>query len=294
MRWARALGIGLALGAACGIALGRPHLAGAHADLDELERAAGAELERHPDDPAVHLQLATVHRLGHAWDAALAALEAAAAKGADADVVGTMRGQVFLEAGWPRMARIEFDRVIARRPDAYGTLFERGRAWLALGDAGRAAADFGAAIAEMARPTPEHVIAQRDALLSLGRRSEALAALDAGMARIGPAVSLELAAVDLELELGRYDAALGRLDRLLGRSAVSPAWVARRGEVLERAGRLAEARAEYTRALALIDARGTRRTATAFTDLRRRLETSLASAPANEDELKGEPKGEAR
>jgi tetratricopeptide (TPR) repeat protein len=141
----------------------------------------------------------------------------------------------------------------------------------------------------MSRPTPEHVIARRDALLSLGRRSEALTALEAGLARIGPAVSLELAAVDLEVELGRYEAALARLDRLLGRTAVSPAWVVRRGEVLERAGRPAEARAEYARALALIDARETRRSTTAFTDLRRRLETALASTPRG-----GEPKGDSR
>jgi tetratricopeptide (TPR) repeat protein len=107
-------------------------------------------------------------------------------------------------------------------------------------------------------------MAQRDGLLSLGRRREALGALDAGQARIGPAVSLELAAVDLEVELGSYTAALTRLDRLLGRSAVSPAWVARRGEVLERAGQPAAARAEYARALALIDAREARRPATAF------------------------------
>ncbi len=290
MRWLRALGIGFALGAACGVGVARPPFAGAHADVHELERAAGAEAERHPEDPAAHLQLASVHRLARAWDAALAALEAAAARGADADVVGTMRGQVFLDAGWPQTARSEFDRVLARRPDAYGALFERGRAWLVLGEAERAAADFGAAIAGMARPTPEHVIAQRDALLSLGRRSDALAALDAGMARIGPAVSLELAAVDLEVELGHYDAALRRLDRLLGRSVVSPAWVARRGEVLERAGRPSDARAEYARALALIDARGARQTTAAFTDLRRRLEISLASAAPDD----GTPRGESR
>jgi tetratricopeptide (TPR) repeat protein len=187
------------------------------------------------------------------------------------------------------MARIELDRVVTRRPSAYGTLFERGRAWLALGDAERAAADFGAAINGMSRPTPEHVIARRDVLLSLGRRSEALTALEAGLARIGPAVSLELAAVDLEVELGRYDAALARLDRLLGRSTVSPAWVVRRGEVLERAGRPVEARVEYARALALIDARDTRRSATTFTDLRRRLETALAPAPRER-----EPKGDSR
>jgi tetratricopeptide (TPR) repeat protein len=254
-------------------------VARAHVGVAEIGAAAGAEVARHPENSASHLQLAQAHRLAHEWDAALAALEAAAGLGADPDTVGTVRGQIFLEVGWPRTARIEFDRVLARRADAYGTRFDRGRAWLALGDAERAAADFGAAIAGMARPTPEHVFTLRDAYLSLGRREDALRAIEAGIGRVGPAVALELAAVDLEIALARHEAALGRLDRLTARGAVSPAWIARRGDVLVQVGRTAEARTEYARALALIDARPAERRAAPLEELRQKLETVLASAP---------------
>jgi tetratricopeptide (TPR) repeat protein len=167
--------------------------------------------------------------------------------------------------------------MLARRPDASALLFWRGRALMAVGRTEEAAGDFGRAIAAMPEPRPEHVIARRDALLSLGRREEALSALDEGMARVGRVVSLQLPAVDLEVELRRYEAALNRLDELLARGARNPAWVARRGDILERAGRTAEAHAEYERALAIINTGSKSRHVKAFDDLKRRLEAELAS-----------------
>jgi predicted RNA polymerase sigma factor len=98
------------------------------------------------------------------------------------------------------------------------------------------------------------------------------------MARVGHVVSLELPAVDLEVELERWDAALARLDRLAATAPPNPLWIARRGEVLEKAGRGAEAHAEYAKALALIDARPETRRGKPLVDLKRRLETALASA----------------
>lgn len=250
----------------------------AHAGIAELESSSAEEVARRPDDPQAHLERARVLRLAHRWDEALEQLGVAARRGADPDEVGATRVAILLDAGKAAEAIDEADLVLARRPDAYGLLFERGRALLALGRAEEAARDFGRAIQGMPEPQPEQVLARRDALLSLGRREEAVSALDAGMARIGRVVSLELPAIDLEVELGRYDAALGRLDGLLARGAPNPAWVARRGEILEKAGKKAEARAEYERALAIIARRSPDRRAKAFDDLKRRLETELAAA----------------
>jgi tetratricopeptide (TPR) repeat protein len=256
----------------------------AHVDPAELVRETGAQVVRRPDDPEAHLQHARAHRLMGEWDAALAALEVAARHGADPDEVGAARGLVLLDAGRPRFAKREFDRVLARRPGAYGLLFERGRACLALGRTAYAARDFGRAIAGMPHPRPEHVIARRDALLALGRRLDALAALDDGMARLGRIPSLQLPAIDLEVDLGRWEPALRRLDALLAQT-VNPAWVARRGDILVRAGRVTEARAEYARALALVKVRSAATRVPAMTDLERRLQTTLASTtPRREHE----------
>jgi tetratricopeptide (TPR) repeat protein len=201
-----------------------------------------------------------------------------AAHGGDPDVLGQVRASIYLDAGLPRMARVELDRLLARRPEAAGLLHDRGRAWLAMGDPEAAARDFAEAIAKGPRPTPEQVIAHRDVLLGLGRKQDALRALDAGATRLGRIVSLELPAVDLEVELGRFDAALARLDRLAATGPQNPLWIARRGELLEKAGRAREARAEYAKALALIDARPAARRGNRIADLKRRLETALASA----------------
>lgn len=193
-------GVGLA---AAGLLLTVGVRAWAHAGIDELRREADALVAAHPGDAQPRLERARVLQLAGEWDAALAELDAAAARGASADDVGSARAAVLLAAGRPQPALDELDVVLARHPDAYGLLFERGRALLALGRTNEAAQNFGRAIANMPQPRPEHVIAQRDALLALGRRAAAVAALDAGMARIGRVAALQLPAVDLEVELGR-------------------------------------------------------------------------------------------
>lgn len=266
-------------GLAAAIVLAVPAHVSAHAGLDELRRAADVAVALRPDEPQPHLQRARVLELQREWDAALAELNAAAACGADSDEVGATKVSILLAAGRPQVALREIDRVLTHRPDAYWLVFDRGRALLALGQAGPAAHDFGRAIAAMPAPRPEHVFAQRDALLSLGDRAAAVAALDAGMARIGRVAALQLAAIDLEVELGRADDALRRLDELIGREGRNPVWIAQRGDILRRAGRDAAARAEYERALALIEARPSIQRVKAFAALKQRLQTALAPSP---------------
>ncbi len=263
----------------------------AHADLEALERVSGEEVDHHPEDPEVYLRQARVQRAAGDWDAALLALQRAAEHGADADVVGAARGQVYLDAGWPHMARFELDRVLARRPDAFAALFDRGRAWMMLGEPEQAARDFARAVEGLPQPRPEQVFAWRDALVAAGRREEAVRALDVGIARLGPAVSLRLAALELAVELERYDDALGRLEQMLADQPDNAAWVARRGEVLEKAGRPSQARAEYARALELLERRSRERRGERSAELERRLRLAVAAGgpPPDGKPLEGTP-----
>jgi tetratricopeptide (TPR) repeat protein len=254
-----------------------PSFAFAHAGVEVLDDSTRAEVAKHPESGDAHMARARVLQMKGEWDGALEELETAAARGADPDVVGEQRALVYLDAKFPRMAKVELDRVLARRPDAYGLLFPRGEAWRAIGDAEAAARDFGVAIAKGPRPTPEQVIARRDALLSIGKKDEAIRALDEGMARVGRVVQLVLPAIDLEVELGRYDAALARIDALSKTANPNPIWVARRGEILDKAGRREEARVEYERALGLIAQRSPERNGKPLADLKQKLETALAS-----------------
>jgi tetratricopeptide (TPR) repeat protein len=269
---------GLAVVLLAGWWLIAPAAVSAHAGIEELRRRSSEEVSRHPSDPEVRLRHARVLQLAAEWDAALAELDVAERRGADPQEVGATRAAILLDAGRSQAALLELDRLLARYGGAAGLRFERGRALRALGRSGEAAAEFGSAVATMAEPQPEHIMAQRDALVAAGRRAEAVAALDAGMRRVGRVVSLQLAAVDLEVELGRYDAARDRLDELLARGPANPAWVARRGDILALAGQPTAARAEYARALALLGPRTNDRRAKAFAQLARQLETKLTSA----------------
>ncbi len=254
-----------------------PAVAFAPAGIDALDGTSRDEVAKHPEDPKAHLARARVLQMKGEWDAALEEAEVAASRGGDPDLVGQARAFVYLDAGFPRMAKMELDRVLARRPDLWALVFERGRAWLAIGNAEEAARDFGESIAKGPTPSPEQVVMQKDALLSIGKKEEALRALDAGMGRVGHVVSLEMPAIDLEMELGRPERALGRMDALAKTGPPNPFWIARRGEILDKAGRGAEARAEYEKALGLIVQQPAERRSRPLEDLKRRLELALAS-----------------
>jgi predicted negative regulator of RcsB-dependent stress response len=133
-------------------------------------------------------------------------------------------------------------------------------------------------------PTPQHVLTWRDALLAAGKPAEAVRALDEGMLRVGHVSSLALAAVDLDVQLGNLDAAVGRMDRLIAQNPRNPAWFARRGDLLERAGATADARASYARALAMIEGRPAARRSHRTANLERRLRAALATEPVHPEE----------
>jgi tetratricopeptide (TPR) repeat protein len=250
---------------------------GAHPGLDWLQREVDERVADHPADPAVYLDRARVYELAQEWPEALRALAQAAAHGADRDEVEAARGRVLLHAGRPERARREFDRVLRRRPDAHGLRLERARAWVKLGNLAAADADFAQAIARMPSPTPEHVLERRDALLARGKRAAAIRALDAGMDRIGTVPTLQLAALDLEVALGRHAEALRRIDTLLAQSPRQATWVARRGDIFDQAGRHAEARAEYVRALGLLEGRPRHRRGKPLRELEDRLRAALTA-----------------
>ena len=257
-----------------------------HAGLDVLEPAIADKVARNPSDPTVRLEQAEVFEVAGQWDQALAALDRAAALGADADQVSGLRGRILLAAGRTADAKQELDALIRRRPDAPGPYYQRGLALLRLGRPADAAPDFEKAVNDLPRPTPEDVFTWRDALLAAGKPADAVRALDRGMLRVGNVSSLELAAVDLEVQLGRHRDALARLDRLIAQNPHNPAWIARRGELLERTGAHREARAAYTRALAMIEARPAARRSHRTADLERRLRAALTTGPNHPEDTK--------
>ncbi len=159
-------------------------------------------------------------------------------------------GALALATGRAAEARAHLDTAFARDPKNPELLVLRARAKAALADRTGAVADLNAALALNIAAPPELYL-ERARLLST---AEALPSLEEGLARLGPAITLEIAALALEESLGRIDSAVDRIDRLTEDSERKESWLKRRGDLLVRAGRIAEARTSYVSALAAIQA----------------------------------------
>ena len=249
----------------------------AHPAFEDIERHTEGIVAARPEDPVSYIDLAQTRRLAGNWDGALLALEHAAAHGARPVEVSALRGAIFFDAGWANMALFEADRALALEPAQPQVQILRAKACMALGRPADAARAMRVAIDGMKGPTPDHVLALRDALLAAGDRAGALAALDLGLTRIGPVPSLALPALDLELELGRNEDALRRIDTLLATNPKNEAWLARRGDVLDRLGRREEARLARADALAAIRSRPDSRRGERSATLERELRAALVS-----------------
>ncbi len=256
---------------------------GAHPDLTEKEAFVEKALQGSPEDPKLHLQRALIQRQRARWDEAAASYLRAAALGADRDQVDMSLAQVFMDAGWLKTAEMQVQQVLGRKPENAQALIIRARVRRALGKSQEAAADFQRGVGRLAHPEPGLVHEAMKAQLAVGRREAALQIADEAMKKIGTVVSVQLPAIEIELELGRREAALARIDALLLQAPRHELWLAQRGEILEGAGRVAEARATYEHTLSLIQERPPRRRSEKIAALERRLRAKLMQAEASEE-----------
>lgn len=224
---------------------------GAHGDDQRVLELLTAELARAPDAD-LHLRRGELHRHLRDWERAEADYAAAARLAPELAVVAYFRARARLEAGDPAGALPAIDRFLAAEPGSPEGWFLRAEIHAAAGRTAAAAADCARGIERAPEPRPEHFLRHARLVAGGGDRGAALAALDAGLERLGPVVSLVEQAIALELERGAPDAALRRIDVVLANAPRREGWLFRRGEVLERAGRPAEARGAYAEALAAL------------------------------------------
>lgn len=248
----------------------------AHGDLREQIAAVSARLQVDPRNANLYLKRAELYRGLGEWDLALADYDRSAAANPRLTVVDLARGKTLVEAGRAEQARPSLDRFLARQPDHWEGLIARARMWVKLGRLPFAIEDYNRGIARAAAARAEYFLERARAQAGDGRVEEALRGLDEGVRRLGPLVTLEVYGIELELKQKRYDAALARLDRITGQADRKDSWLARRGEILEQAGRREEARRSYRAALAAIDSLpAARRNVPATTELERRLKGEL-------------------
>ncbi len=254
----------------------------AHPGVHEQEEAADAALAEQPLDAEAHLARGKLHFHAREWDQALAMFERARQLGAAGEQVAVLEGRTFLAVGWPRLAKLRFDRATEMAPHLPPAHIGRARALVALGRPAEAEANFASAFEALERTRPALVLERHDALVAAGRADAALRLLDERMNEMGLIPSLQLAAVDLDIAAARYDGALRRIDALLAQSPGHPHWAVRRAEVLSAAGRGAEARDAYESALASLQSRIARRPSERLEKLNREVRAALATQERSE------------
>ncbi len=145
-----------------------------------------------------------------------------------------------LESGQPAAALLQLARFLRLQPGHPEGLRLKARALARSSRPQEAAAAYEELLAVFndAHPgEPEDYLEASRALRRAGRPAEAeIAVIDLGIARCGPAITLELAALAREEESGRFKAALARLDAIIARDPRPVRWAARRASLLRRIG----------------------------------------------------------
>ena len=269
---ARAFPVLLALALAAGAA--------AHPGPHERIAALSLALERRPGDAALWVERAGEYLADGDAAAALRDLDRARSLAPGLADALLVRGATLLALGRAAEAEEQLTLAILRAPASDEARRMRARARLALGRPREAAADFGRAVELSPAPTPDDFLDWSRALESAGAERSARAGLERGLVTLGECAALAAEAVRLDCSLGDYDGALARIDQHAGAWGSDAARRARRGDVLRVAGREIEAQAEYSAALAALEAGPRRPRGTAAS-----METRLRAALSGESSM---------
>lgn len=231
---------------------------GARSELDRLERRSLLK----PESLGSLLLRSALHRRLGEYDRASDALAAAESLAPDSARVRLERAE--LHAAQERWEDVLSETTAALNATPTRRALElRALAHERTGALAAAADDLTAAIG--LSPTADVILHAARLLEQLGRRERAIATLERGLQSLNGSVAVREALVGSLLRARRFDSALAHIDAVLPSLRVAADWRLRRAEVLEKAGREAEARRERVVALSEIDALLSRRS----TDLHR-------------------------
>lgn len=228
----------------------------AHDDPPHAITEITLQIEQDPTNPDLYLKRGELYRITSQWNLALADFDRVAQLDPNHATVDFHRGRLLFEAGRFQPAGAALDHFLSAHPTHTEGLIVRGRLLRKLGRPLDAAADYTRALSLASNPTPVLFIERAETLAEAGEAyvGAAVQSLDEGTQRLGPLILLESLAIDLEVKRQRYDAALARIDLVLNQVSRKEKWLTRRGEVLESAGRVEEARVAYENALKAIEA----------------------------------------
>ncbi len=241
--------------------------------------AVTEELRQKPRDAELYYRRGELYRRHGLLDLAWADLEASQRYGSNRVMLDLSRGLLLSEAKWPVSAKTYLDRFLASEPKHVPGHAARARVFLQLTNQEAAVKDLTSAILYSEDPQPELYVERAQVQGEAGPSGlrDALRGLEEGLKRMGSVITLELHALDLELRLTQTNAALARLDKIVAQSPRKEAWCAKKGDILQNAGRWVEARAAFAEALRHLEKLpASRRNVPALQELATRIRTAQA------------------
>ncbi len=229
-------------------------LAVAHAPVEERIDALTKMIEKDQKNADLLLERGGLYSSHGEWTLSVADFEHAAELNPDLAEVDMYLGRMFLASGRPVQAEEALKRLIFRVPNHAEARVTLATALVQLGRRREAVEEYTRAIKLCPSPTPRLYLERAKTLIDegYGYIDEALCGLNEGILRLGPIITLQLYAIDLELKKNQFDAALVRLEQITAKASRKETWLARQGDILEKAGRADQALVAHASALAAI------------------------------------------
>ncbi len=226
----------------------------AHTSIQQKITVLTELIEQSPNNAKLFLARGELYRVHKDWSKAMLDFDRASKFDTADSEVDFYVGRMLLESNKLAKAEEVLKSFLKRVPDHSGARIIHARALLKLGRGVEAAEEYTHAIELHSNPGPGLYLERAKALIDDGDANvnKALDGLDEGVQKLGQLVSLQLFAIDLELKNKRFNDALCRLEKITEQSSRKETYLTRRGEILEKAGRIDEGYEAYNNALSAI------------------------------------------
>lgn len=216
-----------------------------HGAYHEVVSSIQAALKTSPDDAALRYKLAEAHAGHEEWPECLEEITKVERLAPGVHPTGYLRGFALHHSGQNDQAKEVLDLFLSTHPEHAQALATRGRVFTKLDRPADAAADLQAAL--KFSPSPESELIEDLALAyqKIGKPEEASRTIDEALKSSADPISLLDCALRLETEAGMWDSALRRIDGLQKAAPRPEPWMAKRAELLAKAGRTEDARAAW-------------------------------------------------
>lgn len=216
-----------------------------HGAYHDVVNSIETELRIQPNDAAIRFKLAKAHAGHEEWRACLEEIALVERLAPGVHPTGYLRGLALHIGGKDQEAKAVLDLFLSSNTEHAEALATRGRVLVKLGSFLVAVDDFQKAMRLTASPDTALVTGLAFALRDSGKPVEASRVIDEGLKTAGDVPSLLECALEIETAAGLWDSALGRLGGLQKAAPLPEPWMAKRAELMIKAGRTDDARAAW-------------------------------------------------